>query len=348
MTAFMEWEDMVPAAPDWRIDWRAIESSGLALCIASMKMTPQNPEWHAEGDVWTHTRMVCEALVASEEYQSLGSRLQQELFWAALLHDIGKITCTRQKDGVYISPNHAVIGSEEARRILWEDYGFCGTKERQGFRETVCMLIRYHAVMHHIPEQKRLENKLIRMASNGEFSCDFTIELLCILAKADLCGRICDKTEGYAGAVDFFAAKSRQIGCYDQPFRFPSVFSEYACFTGRDIPPGQEMSDDTWGEVVLACGLDGPKMELWLYFHYDEYPRAYSAESAREFLKAKEPFVWMDTGLTPSIREKMVKKAVNCGASVRIVWFEEEWVEELKGVVVPERFEAHQVEWHCG
>lgn len=29
--------------------------------IERMKNTPQNPQWHGEGDVWTHTQMVMDA-----------------------------------------------------------------------------------------------------------------------------------------------------------------------------------------------------------------------------------------------------------------------------------------------
>ena len=53
---------LVPKQPDWRIDWSAAEQSALAPYIDSMRKTQQNPVWHGEGDVWIHTRMVCEEL----------------------------------------------------------------------------------------------------------------------------------------------------------------------------------------------------------------------------------------------------------------------------------------------
>ena len=58
-----EWRKLlalVPTPPDWKIDWNAWYVSGLHTYFADMEKTGQNPVWHGEGDVWTHTRMVCE------------------------------------------------------------------------------------------------------------------------------------------------------------------------------------------------------------------------------------------------------------------------------------------------
>jgi len=49
--------------------------------VARMKDVPQPPEYHPEGDVWIHTRMLLEKLPAG---------CSPTLAWGALLHDIGK------------------------------------------------------------------------------------------------------------------------------------------------------------------------------------------------------------------------------------------------------------------
>jgi putative nucleotidyltransferase with HDIG domain len=49
--------------------------------VSAMKGVPQPPEFHPEGDVWTHTRLMLGALAPA------GSRT---LAWGALLHDVGK------------------------------------------------------------------------------------------------------------------------------------------------------------------------------------------------------------------------------------------------------------------
>lgn len=49
--------------------------------IAAMKGVPQPPEYHPEGDVWIHTRMMLEGLPAGSS---------PTLAWGVLLHDVGK------------------------------------------------------------------------------------------------------------------------------------------------------------------------------------------------------------------------------------------------------------------
>ena len=119
--------ELVPREPDWKIDWKRIESSGLSAWIEKMR--------HGEGDVWTHTKMVCESLVSMKEYQRLTGRKRVILFLAALLHDVGKIPCTRMENGIWISPGHGSVGARMAREILWLEYGCCGEMAWTEFRE---------------------------------------------------------------------------------------------------------------------------------------------------------------------------------------------------------------------
>src|SRR5436853_4654291 len=67
--------------PGKPIDWTALDYPW----IAPMAACPQDPESHAEGDVWTHTRMVCEELVRLPEWAALESTDRAVLFAAALL-----------------------------------------------------------------------------------------------------------------------------------------------------------------------------------------------------------------------------------------------------------------------
>ncbi len=80
-----------------------------------MQQCMQEPEFHAEGDVWTHTRMVVDALLALPEYQALGSDEQNLLLHAALLHDVAKPACTVLENGRISSPRHAKVGEKIAR-----------------------------------------------------------------------------------------------------------------------------------------------------------------------------------------------------------------------------------------
>ncbi len=69
---------------------------------------PQNPRWHPEGDVFTHTCHVCDQAAHLAIEKEMDSRSRTILLFAALCHDFGKaLTTTRNERGDYISHGHA-------------------------------------------------------------------------------------------------------------------------------------------------------------------------------------------------------------------------------------------------
>tara|TARA_B100000676_G_scaffold194569_1_gene191226 strand:- start:62 stop:214 length:153 start_codon:yes stop_codon:yes gene_type:complete len=48
------------------VEWAAEQ-----IWAKAMARCGQDAAWHAEGDVWTHTRMVCEALASLDEWGAL-------------------------------------------------------------------------------------------------------------------------------------------------------------------------------------------------------------------------------------------------------------------------------------
>lgn len=56
-----------PSPPDWRVEWEALNR--LLPCLETMRGCPQDHVHHAEGDVWTHTRMVIEALTTDSDWR---------------------------------------------------------------------------------------------------------------------------------------------------------------------------------------------------------------------------------------------------------------------------------------
>ncbi len=55
-----------------------------------MAACAQDPQWHTEGDVWTHTGMVCAELEQAEEWPLLARCSQSKLLFTGLFHDAGK------------------------------------------------------------------------------------------------------------------------------------------------------------------------------------------------------------------------------------------------------------------
>lgn len=343
---------LVSQAAKQNIDWKGIENALSSFAIP-MSGTEQNPAFHAEGDVWTHTKMVCKELVKLDAFCMLSEDQQQAVFLAALLHDIGKVPTTRWEDDKWTSPNHTLVGSKMARQFLWL-LGFCGTPEKQQFRETVCNLIRYHSFPPHAIDDPDGKRKLIAIAANGRTCPMFTIELLCVLCEADALGRVClDEKDRIhmAEQVQLCREFAKESGCYDAPYPFPSAHTQFSYLGRKDIAPEVELYDDTWGEVILMSGLPGTGKDTWIKEYYPDLPMISldeirkemkispadnqskvldtARERARELLRKKQPFVWNATNLSPMVRAKQIKLFTQYHASTRIVYLETDWNEQL-------------------
>jgi tRNA nucleotidyltransferase (CCA-adding enzyme) len=86
--------------------------------LQNLMDTPQDPEWHPEGDVFIHTQHVVDAamdIARREEAQGLE---RATLMFAALCHDIGKHATTVFDRGRYRSPGHGVEGIDTAVDFL--------------------------------------------------------------------------------------------------------------------------------------------------------------------------------------------------------------------------------------
>src|SRR5262245_27123460 len=83
--------------------WESIACASNAHILAWAEAQPwaremaacqQDAQWHAEGDVWTHTKMVCAEVERLAEWPSLDRTTQLKLFFTALFHDSGKPATT--------------------------------------------------------------------------------------------------------------------------------------------------------------------------------------------------------------------------------------------------------------
>jgi len=342
---------LVSQAAKQNICWDRIEAA-LSSFAVPMSQTEQNPEFHGEGDVWTHTKRVCEELVNMNAFCALQEDRQQAVFLAALLHDIGKIKSTRLEDGKWVSPGHSSAGARMARCFLWQDGGLCGTPKKIQLRETVCTLIRYHSVPAHVIDDPDGKRKLMGIAANGSLCPMFSLELLCILARADALGRDCTDQQQMLEQIALCEELAKEAGCFHRPFPFPSDHTRYAYLSGRNVQPELALYDDTWGEVILMSGLPGTGKDTWIQENHpnlpmislDEIRRKHNIsptdnqskvleiaqEEAKALLRKKQPFVWNATNITPSTRKNQIDLFAAYGAATRIVYLETDWAEQLR------------------
>lgn len=334
------------------VDWAGLARAGLADVFAQMANTSQDPAYHGEGDVLTHTKMVCEALVRQPEYLSGNQKDKTVLFLAALLHDIGKTACTVVEEGAIKSPRHAPIGAVMARELLWKTFGLCGSDESQQLREAVCHLIRYHSFPPYAIGNAEPAYSVLKIASTGELAKDFSLEKLCVLERADVLGRICAERDEVLERVACCRLLAEEEGCLTHPYPFASSYSKRAYFKGKTVWKEQKLYSDTWGEVILLSGLPGTGKDTWIRENHPTLPTvsldgirrelkilptdnqsrviATAREQAKAYLRKKQPFVWNATSLTPQLREQPIALFEEYGASVKTVFLETGWDEGLR------------------
>lgn len=136
---------------------------------------PQNPKYHSEGDVWTHTMMVL------DEAAKLRHRVR-EPFWfmlAAVTHDFGKAVCTEEKNGVLHSYKHELHGLPLAESFL-----------RRITTETKLIQYVLNLTELHMKPNTAADAKSAVKSTNKMFDRAVDPEALICIALADDRGRI--------------------------------------------------------------------------------------------------------------------------------------------------------------
>ncbi len=361
-----------PQGPSWRVDWAALYAS--YPWLRALEGVVQDPIYHAEGDVWTHTKMVVDVLVADPAWRALRPRERQILFWAALLHDAAKPMCTKMDGKRVRSPGHAKRGATLAREILW----YAGVTPED--REAVAALVRYHQKPYLFLSTPDPRHTVIQISQTAR--CDW----LAILARADILGRICPDQDELVSTITLFASYCREQGCLRKPWAFANDHSRFLYFRKEDRDPEYKAYDDTRCELTMMCGLPGAGKDYWLRHncpglpvvsldalrkkhklpsHGNQGPLFQIArEQVRTYLRAGEDFAWNATCLTKQLRTKTIGLAAAYNARVRIVYLDRPPAvifaqNRSRDKVVPERViqkmaarfevpdpsEAHQLRW---
>lgn len=322
---------MVPAGPLWQVDWSEIWPLWPAL--SALDDCPQDPVHHGEGDVGTHTRMVVEALITDEDWRALPRNDQTLLFWAAVLHDIGKPAVTKsEEDGRITSRGHSRVGTLIARQLLWQ----AGAPFM--WREGICGIINAHQLPFWLIER----DEPTRLAIETSWRC--RPDLLCLHAKADALGRICPDRPAILDHVALAAAAFEEAGCLRGPFAFANDESRVAFFDSPGRDPHYAAHEDFRCRVTVMSGLPGAGKDTWAAANRPDHPvlsldaireelgvRATdnqgqviqaAHERARDYLRTGTDFVWNATNVTRLTRSKVLRLLRDYNAHTEIVYIE--------------------------
>lgn len=154
--------------------------------FTALTQTPQDKEWHPEGDVWMHTLMCVDEAAQIMRRENLSEGNSLSILLSTLCHDLGKPLVTEFKDGRYISHGHEEKGEEPTKQFL-DSLGVDNLT-----RDKVIKLVTNHLIptMFYCSEvvrnEKISDGAIRRLAKRIDPA---TIQELVLVAKADHFGR---------------------------------------------------------------------------------------------------------------------------------------------------------------
>jgi tRNA nucleotidyltransferase (CCA-adding enzyme) len=187
--------------------------------LAALAGCPQDPEWHPEGDVFTHTAHCCDALARDPDWLNSDARRRRLLMFAVLLHDVGKPACTRREEKPpgsgrlrWTSPGHEPAGVAPAEAFLTR------IGAPLDHAPAITPLVANHMVHHHGGPDGLGPNALRRLARRLHPA---NVNELAAVMRADCDGRpplrspethaLIDRLLARAAALDLAATAPRPI-----------------------------------------------------------------------------------------------------------------------------------------
>lgn len=115
---FDEWKKLILLGAQPSIGLNFLKESGWIKYFPQLESLigcQQDPEWHPEGDVWTHTLHCMDAFAREKINNDVEDLI---IGFAVLCHDFGKPATTEIIDGRIRSPRHDLKGDNPTRRFL--------------------------------------------------------------------------------------------------------------------------------------------------------------------------------------------------------------------------------------
>lgn len=325
----MNWQELKQTSLDGIVAWAETQP----WCRA-MAECAQDAEWHSEGDVWTHTKLVCRQLVELDEWPSLSPHEQIVMIFTALFHDVAK-PLTTQVDpdtGRVSSPKHAVKGEHVARGVL-RDLG-CDLATR----EEIARLVRFHGRPAFLLERDEPAHEVVRL------SWLVTNRLLYLFALADTRGRDTDSMTRPEENLHFWKLQAEELNCFEQPYPFANDHARFVFFRQREPNLHYVPHEDYSCTVTMLCGLPGSGKDTWLSRHRSGLPVVslddirgeldvdptdnqgdvvqFARERCRELLRTRTSFVFNATNVVKQTRQRWIDLFADYKARIELVYVE--------------------------
>jgi len=320
--------------------------------LVLLATTPQDAYYHAEGDVWTHTKMVCDELINLPAYQKASDDDKFIMFYSSLRHDISKPACTKHEDdGKISSKGHSKRGAVDTRIYLWrKEVPF-------HLREAIVNIIGSHQVPFFAFDQKPKVGSQYPVRTPEylahELSWQLPLHLLINVAKADMLGRHFVGKQKCIDDIELFEELAREENCLYNPKSFPDAVTRMKYFSSKGgISPDYPFYEETGSEVIVLSGLPASGKNTWVeknalhlpVLSFDDAKAELGLtqkdntgsavhlviDRAKELLRNKQPFIWNATHISSQMRNKTLDLLYNYNATVKLVYLEAPEIEIKK------------------
>lgn len=323
------WQSFSLSTTDQVVQWAETQPWTRAMAACQ-----QDAQWHAEGDVWTHTRMVCAELERLSDWPSLGRTDQLKLLFTALLHDSGKPATTMidPETGRTRSPKHAVVGVEIARNVLRDLDCDLAT------REEIAALVRFHGRPCFLLEKESPEREVIWL------SWFLNNRLLYLFALADTRGRLTKEMTRPEENLHLWKLVAEEHHCFLSPYAFANEQARFLFYRHQLSSLHYAPHIEHRCTVTLMSGLPGAGKDTWLATHRPVIPVVAldairealdidatdnqgevvqtAREECRQYLRIGQDFAFNATNITRQMRQRWIDLFSDYGARIEIVYIE--------------------------
>lgn len=170
-------------------------------------------------------------------------------------------------------------------------------------------------------------------------------ELLYLLSKVDVLGRICEDKEDLLLKIELFKELCLENDCFGKKRHFPSDLARYTFLNKEDMSFDYEPFDDLSYTVYMLSALPGTGKDTYIrnnlnypVVSLDDIRRKYQIppsdrqrtgevvqigkELCKTYLRKKTSFVLNATSLTKDLRNKWITLFTDYGARVKIIYLE--------------------------
>ncbi|HPQ41700.1 MAG TPA: HD domain-containing protein, partial [bacterium] len=178
--------------------------------LAALGGVPQDPRYHAEGDVLEHTVRAVAAATAVGRRDGMDDTDRWILCLAALVHDLGKSEVTEtDAHGGIISHGHDRAGEGPARALLEQITGQVKVIDQ------VLALVRVHMRPLMLAQAEKVTDAAIRRLAKAV--APSSIEMLCRLTEADTAASVRGDGSEPVNAHVFLRERAAAMGISKEP-----------------------------------------------------------------------------------------------------------------------------------